>query len=124
MKNGHQTLDKIVDLGALKKRTDVEDIYDRVPDDVTEARQAMLFAMERHDTKRICEVIQGLEGKIAEHAKKSPCVGYMMTRKQINAACVDAYRHVINIGRLALHGLSPTERFSGMPVEPMTRWDA
>lgn len=124
MPQNRQTLDNIVDLVALKKRTDVEDIYEHVPDEVTQARQAMLYAMERHDAGRICEVIQNLEEKIAAKSQKVISVGYYMSRKQIDSACVDAYRHVINIGRLALNGLSPTEAISGLPSEPLRKWDA
>jgi hypothetical protein len=123
MKQNHRGLDIVVDLEALQKRAAVEGIYNHVPDEITEARHAMLYAMERHDADRIRELIRDMDEKINELSGKAVAVGYYMSRKQLVPASADAYRHIINIGRVALLGLCPDEP-GALPAEPLKRWDA
>ena len=105
----------VVDLAALQKRIALDGIYNHVPQAVTEARQTMLYAMERHDVARINEVIHDLDQKIRSMAAYGV---------KADAGEIEAYRHIINIGRVALHGIPDSGYSTTKPAQPIRKWDA
>ena len=117
------TLNSILDLPALQKRADIEAIYNHVSPLVTEARQALLYAIERHDVDYIQTIIQQMREKIEQQAQKAPSVGHYLNRKPIDSEEMKVYRDIIKIGHHALQGLA-IEQTHDKRVVPLRSWDA
>ena len=115
MAQSKQGLTKVIDLTALQTKIATDDAHGHAADEVVQARQAMLNAMERGGAALIVEEIQALEEKIIA------MTGYGVNP---NPEVVEAYHHIVNIGRVALLELSPASYSSYVPVESIRRWDA
>ena len=104
----------LLDLASLQRHTDIDSIYQKVPQTVTEARKAMFFAMERHDATGINEIIHDLDAKITGMARHGA---------EANETEIQGYRHVINIGRIALLGIPASGYSTTKPKQPLRYWD-